>query len=381
MKQIINAIKENRLIAIFGCSQIGKEIAAYIKEILGYNHFVFIDNNEQKQKEGFVGEMVVSPISVMNQDPVFIIASIGFYSEMIKQLEQLGISSQNIILSNATLNTKINDLEKIINKRVPKKKLNFVIDLAEHCNLNCQNCDHFSPLAEKKFMDINIFRNDIARMAELFGGKGEYITSVDLEGGEPLLNEKVTDYIVIVHKYMPDTVVRIFTNGILLKNMDDLFWKTCREHQVMLEITKYPIDFDYDYIVEKAKNEKVELEFFSGGDEIKTSFHKPINLDGTSDKYDSFHKCYMGNGDCQMLKEGKLYPCTFVPNISTFNKYFKKNLEVGDRDYIDIYKATSMEDILEFLANPIPACKYCQPDKWTIGHVWKTSKKEICEWT
>ena len=38
----------------------------------------------------------------------------------------------------------------------------------------------------------------------------------------------------------------------------------------------------------------------------------------------------MANGDCPMLKEGKLYPCTFVPNIPTFNKYFEKNIEVCD---------------------------------------------------
>lgn len=381
MKQIINAIKENRLIVIFGCSQIGKEIAEYIKEILYYDNFVFADNSEQKQNEGFLGKKVVSPIYSINQNPIYIIASINFYSEMIKQLVELGVNNENIVLSNETLIKKISDLEKLINKRIPKKKMNFVIDLSEHCNLNCQNCDHFSPLAEKKFMDIDVFKNDIARMAELFGGQGEYITSVDLEGGEPLLNEKVTDYIVVVHKYMPDTVVRIFTNGILLKNMDDLFWKICREHRVVLEITKYPIEFDYNYIVEKAKKEKVELKFFSGGDVIKTSSHKPINLDGTSDIYDSFHKCYMANGDCPMLKEGKLYPCTFVPNISIFNKYFEKNIEVCDRDYIDIYKDTSMQEIFEFLSNPIPACKYCQPEKWTNGHVWKTSKKEICEWT
>lgn len=124
----------------------------------------------------------------------------------------------------------------------------------------------------------------------------------------------------------------------------------------------------------------VKFEYYSGGNAVKDSFHKPIDLSGRNNKYESFHKCYMGNGECTMLKHGKIYPCTFVPNISTFNRFFKKNIEINYYDCIDIYKVKTYEEILDFLANPIPACRYCQPDKWTGGHEWKTTSYKIEEW-
>ena len=77
---------------------------------------------------------------------------------------------------------------------------------------------------------------------------------------------------------------------------------------------------------------------------------------------------------------GNLYTCTIAPNIEHFNKYFGYNLPLTDRDGIDIYKAESMEEILEFLAKPIPFCKYCKVKERTFNHEWTTSKKEINEW-
>lgn len=43
-----------------------------------------------------------------------------------------------------------------------------------------------------------------------------------------------------------------------------------------------------------------------------------------------------------------------------FNKFFDKNIPLVDKDGIDIYKAKSMKEILEFLSKPIPFCGYCK---------------------
>ena len=45
---------------------------------------------------------------------------------------------------------------------------------------------------------------------------------------------------------------------------------------------------------------------------------------------------------------------------------------------IDIYKAESIDEILKFIVNPIPFCKYCNLDSTPIE--WGLSKKEISEW-
>jgi hypothetical protein len=44
--------------------------------------------------------------------------------------------------------------------------------LAEHCNLNCAGCDHFSPLAAEEYASLETVKKDMARLAELTGGGG-----------------------------------------------------------------------------------------------------------------------------------------------------------------------------------------------------------------
>ena len=120
--------------------------------------------------------------------------------------------------------------------------------------------------------------------------------------------------------------------------------------------------------------------FTEDGNEVKTSMFKPLDLSGNQDKYISYKECYMGNGFCNMVKNGKLYPCTLVPNFETFNAYYNQNLQVCEKDYIDIFKAKSAEEIMDFLTNPIPACRYCQPRKWKNGLTWKTTTYNMREW-
>ena len=67
-------------------------------------------------------------------------------------------------------------------------------------------------------------------------------------------------------------------------------------------------------------------------------------------------------------------------NMVHFNKFFDKNIPLVDKDGIDIYKAKSMKEILEFLSKPIPFCGHCKVNGRTFGHKWGISKKNISEW-
>jgi hypothetical protein len=63
------------------------------------------------------------------------------------------------------------------------------------------------------------------------------------------------------------------------------------------------------------------------------------------------------------------------------NLPFGKNLEVTQDDYMDIYKAKDMDEIMNFLCRPMPFCLYCNKKGtiWDIGY--GVSKKDIIEWT
>ena len=159
----------------------------------------------------------------------------------------------------------------------------------------------------------------------------------------------------------------------LLKQKDD-FWDACRENDIAIEITKYPINLRFDRMQEVADRFGVAIRFYDNtGETQKTSHHAPLDLAGRQDAHGNFLKCFHANATI-FLKEGRLYTCTVAPNIEHFNKYFKTNLPALDEDSIDIYKAITAQEIYNFLCKPIPFCRYCYVDKRTYGNPWKRSQ-------
>jgi len=92
--------------------------------------------------------------------------------------------------------------------------------------------------------------------------------------------------------------------------------------------------------------------------------------------FNSYHRV----NTCIQLRNGKLYPCVPVAYIDIFNLYFNKKLIVSKRDFIDIYKVKSIEEIFRFLSRPIPFCRYCNIDATVRDIDWSITKKEISEW-
>ena len=276
------------------------------------------------------------------------------------------------------LNGYTNKINSTIEKIVPRTKLKLEIDIVEHCNLNCKGCDHFSPIAKQKYLDINIFVKDIKRIAELTRC-GEDIEEFTLLGGEPLLHPDILEFITQSRILLPFAPISIITNAIYLPKMDEQFWINCCKNNILIRITKYPIKLDYDLIENTAKKHNVKLSFFNNTSILKTSYKIPLDLKGKQDPRLNFLNCHHAN-NCIFLRYGKIYTCTIAPNIHHFNEYYKTNIPLTDRDGIDIYKANNLNDILQFVSNPIPFCRFCNVKNRSYGHKWGISTKDINEW-
>ena len=253
----------------------------------------------------------------------------------------------------------------------------FEIHLVDHCNLNCQNCDNFSPLAKDFYVDKNKFAKDFKQISIIAQDK---IRNIRLLGGEPLLHPEINELLKISRISFPKANIRLTTNGIKLSSMSEDFWKTCNENNIIIEITYYPIDINKEKIKKLSKEYKVNVIPFDKTDKIvKTSYRNPVREKkfGNIDK--KYKKCYQ-RGRCVSLKDGNIYPCTCIPNICHFNSYFNKNLEVTEKDFINIYSIKSVEEIEKFLDGAPPFCGYCDVAGRTSGKPWGTSKKDIKEW-
>ncbi|MBQ7216454.1 MAG: radical SAM protein [Synergistaceae bacterium] len=246
--------------------------------------------------------------------------------------------------------------------------------VTEHCNLNCASCDNFSPLADPEFLDVEEFSRDLSRMAELF--RHHDCDRISLLGGEPLLHPELISIIKIVRKNFTSGRVRLLTNGILLTQQSPDFWKTCHDNKVTIVVTHYPINIDVRKIRELAGKYDVTLE--CSDIPIETFLIEPVNLKGNGSYRVNFAACTRGNR-CIMLRQGKLYTCTFASNIHHFCKKFGVNIPVTEADYINIYDENiTGEEILRRLAEPIPICRFCDMHFKLIK--WHRSEQDINEW-
>ena len=254
--------------------------------------------------------------------------------------------------------------------------MRIAVNIADHCNLNCKGCNAFSPLSGKKFLEIKTFYNDCARLSELTDGNIEYIS---LQGGEPLLNKNINEFINLSRKFFATGRIIIYTNGILLPQQNNEFYKTIKYANAEIMITKYPIVFDYGKI-DKITNYGIKLSYAgSTVNENKTLSHVALDTSGNQIPKTQFTMCSQSNV-CTVLKQGKIYPCSISANIDKFNLYFNERLKITDKDYIDIYNIATINEVFNFLTRHIPFCRYCNKLKYRWDIKWDTSKKEKNEW-
>ncbi|MBR1442338.1 MAG: hypothetical protein IJ583_02255, partial [Firmicutes bacterium] len=84
-----------------------------------------------------------------------------YFNEIIANLNEIGFPIMNTYFLPGW------NKRTISHKMTPrsKERIGIEVNLADHCNLNCQMCDHFAPLAKPTFLDIKAFRKDMERLA------------------------------------------------------------------------------------------------------------------------------------------------------------------------------------------------------------------------
>jgi len=176
----------------------------------------------------------------------------------------------------------------------------------------------------------------------------------------------------MINDILPWCKIYIATNGILLDKMNIEFFRFVNNNNVKIEITKYPMKYNLSYIL---KDEKI----FFIEDNVKKNFFKyKININGTNDSYVHAAICER-HGHCNILKDGKIYPCPIIANVEYFNSFFNTNFKVTEEDYIDIYKENRKEKYLNVYFSNSPFCKYCNGINREVVD-WKISERKIEEW-
>lgn len=237
-----------------------------------------------------------------------------------------------------------------INKKLKLRLLQIRINL--NCNLKCKNCSfHGQYYPTLGAYDIDIFEHDLKILSNIL-----FVHTIQLTGGEPLLNDKLEKYIDIIKKYFSASVLVLFTNGILLKEINiDVLKKIDN-----ILITKYKHS-NLDYLdLEKYL-------FYNFGQQSKYHFlnypvHENFDVINPSYKLNELKRCR--NELNYNIYNGYFYYCQRPVTTFFVQKYiFKQNIGnlTKEMDGIKIDETLSSIKLFRYIndRSPLYSCLYC----------------------
>ena len=241
------------------------------------------------------------------------------------------------------------------------------VHAADHCNLNCKGCMHFSSLVKGKvFPDFNRLSADVHQLRKVI----KHIDIIRILGGEPLLNPELDRYIVLLRKVYPYANINIVTNGILIEKMSESLCETIRNNKIHVHVSLYP----------PVKNKKDKIETFLKENSITFQVSECINTFTSTYQPEPFADKSLAKEKCEIfcnnLRDGKISCCPHVIYTHYYNECFGTAYPVED-GMIDIYSIKSARELHQRLGKPVSLCSYC--DRSSCFD-WSITKRLRSEW-
>ena len=223
-------------------------------------------------------------------------------------------------------------------------------DITDKCNLKCAACYHFHNFSlTEDFYPIKDFRRDIRRVAQ----KCDVLT-FRLMGGEILLLKNLDEYIKTVRQYLPNTNLRILSNGLLIPSLPQRILDVIRENNVAVYISIYPPTVKiFDKIKETLEANKILYGFDEPS--LIENFHAILTLNGNNDALKARKIC--GNEVCRSMYKGMIYKCP----LDAFSHKFVQKFGIegfAASTGVDIY-SQSFPALIPLLDGDIEMCHWC----------------------
>ena len=256
-----------------------------------------------------------------------------------------------------------------------KKRPFLQVHLVEHCNLNCKGCAHFSPIAKPHVISLEKLEKTYRLLMPYLG---EWFCRLELMGGEPLLHDQLEEILFLTRRYYPDLEVRLVTNGLNLLGMQHSFYETCVTNNIIICVSAYPINLDYDKMKRMFAVFGIQYKIYGEYKDTRSFISYKLNCRGMSDPVESFSNCKY-SGHCVQVKNDKIYPCFISAYAQHLNDYFGLDFQWSSEDYLSLRDDLGKEDLERLIYNPVPFFRYCNMKKQETFE-WEISCKSIDEW-
>ena len=239
-------------------------------------------------------------------------------------------------------------------KEVKQIGFGFEIHAAEHCNLRCKGCNHFSPYAEKEFINLETLEKDLNKFSELSGGEADYIL---VTGGEPLLNPEIEKIIKMIFETVPKLrMMHFYTNGLLLPSMPDSFWETLRRYddKIYVKISLYPAN---KHLMDAWMGLVQKHEIHCEMNQRDYMFKLDLDPEGKQEPAGSFERCHIV---FPVLYKGRFYKCPPVARVGDLNRRVGGGYALAPHDSLDLYGMKDIRELTDFIKGPAPFCGHCK---------------------
>ena len=382
LDDLISFCRKNKKIYIYGRGEAQEWMLRFFDMCGGINVEGYVVSYNTVKTSFFYRELPVKLIDdVINQPDVAIVLALcdKYHGDIIPLFRKRGFTNYISL----TEHTRLGIAEQMAPRN--KDEMTFEISLADHCNLSCQMCDHFSQLSEPWFVDVDQFKRDICRMSEIYDHE---IGAITLLGGEPTLHPHLIELLDYTRKQFPHTTIILLTNGVLLTKLKSSpqgnLWEALKRNAIHVTVTVYPINLDYKAIEEMASQYGISLSMSSdihaveASKQTKISDKHTMDLEGKVPKEHCIHCLYFNKFN--VVKDGRYYMCPIQAHIDIFNRKFKTNLEYSEHDYLNIYDVDDWHEFAEYSSSWVPFCRYCDQKNWKHASEWKSSNKCIEEY-
>lgn len=265
--------------------------------------------------------------------------------------------------------------------------------ITQSCNLSCLGCTNYSDLTHPGYASWAQEKHYIERWLDVLD-----IPDFGIIGGEPLINPELKQWIFGLRTLMPESQIRLTTNGLLLHKWPDLLQYFNDIGNCVFKITVHVNNPQLEQnILNIFKNNQWEpvvehnISRWRNRNGVRLQINRPtVFLKTYANDYqnmaphnnqpaDAFSACIQKT--CPLLYQGKIYKCsTSALLLDILNRFNRPNWEQW-QPYIEtgISHDSSRELIKEFLKNfnqPHRQCGQCPTNlNAPLNHLITVNKK------
>ena len=297
-------------------------------------------------------------------------------ADIMKQMREMGVRRAGVIRKNPSFDES--NWDNIVWLDLDKQSFlpYLEVGISDVCNLKCKGCTHFANL----FTPENDQGESVEELEEELKLLSEhvFIKRLRILGGEPFLNPKIEEYLQMSRRMLPDTEIRVVTNGLLLLNSSASIYESLRKNGIGLDITAYPpVIKKKEAIIQCLEQNGVDFKFT----EEVHQFYRMLTKEPQNHPEKSYKNCNMSV--CKMLRHGKIYRCPMEGMLYKYIEHYNlDNFILYEKEQgVDfLEKKIDWKNLYQLLEGPMNLCRHCNENGGELFD-WEVSanpKKE--EW-